>query len=315
MEEPILLDIGCGMNKYNKSWVGMDKSPDVDADIVWDAREIPWPFEDESVHQLRTSHFLEHLSASELIPFMNECWRVLKWSHLPKINGLDPGKMWHLVPHADCMSAKHDPTHKNFFVETNMKFFCGEYIAKYSLDYGIDCIFYEYHPPAIIVPEGRDPKYSTLIQFRLLKSLKHYDGWKDKFPFNKPKKARAETCNFVPRCEDPAWWKDESWKTKHNAAFSDKAKRIAKRAINAELEKIIKIKVDATRRYGDQAAPLGLKGLFADINRKHRRAERYMWDGIRDTSENIEDTLSDMAVYCILALMEIDERKIHGKDS
>jgi len=309
--KPILLDIGCGANKRNASWTGMDKSPDVNPDIVWDARDIPWPFRDESVDVIRSGHFLEHLSGEELIPIMNEQWRILKWCDGDKV-----GYVWHDVPRAGCLSAEQDPTHKNNLVETSMQFFCGEYIVEYNLDYGIKCAFWMLPKhPRVWVPHNRTADQCTMITFGMAKMREHFDKFKTKFPLNKAfAPYRVGSYNdTIPKVLYPDFWRNEHWQTPHNIQFSGKAKMLAKRAVNRELEKIVKIKVDASKRYGDDPAPLGLKGLFADINRKHKRAKRYMWEGIRDTSENIEDTLSDMAVYAILGLMELDERRKDGR--
>lgn len=67
------LDLGCGSFK-RPGFVGVDLSPR--ADIQWDIR---WglPFEDNSVTEIRSDHFFEHLQLSDLVDVLRECRRVL----------------------------------------------------------------------------------------------------------------------------------------------------------------------------------------------------------------------------------------------
>lgn len=71
--------------------------------------------------------------------------------------------------------------------------------------------------------------------------------------------------------------------------------------------KMVAIKQDATKRYGPEACfSLGSKGLYADINRKVQRIKRFVWDDKRETtSENVEDTLFDLAAYSLLMIMSL----------
>lgn len=72
-----------------------------DAEILTDLRQ-PWPWADNSVDEACSSHFLEHLTASERIHFANELYRVLK-----------PGAECHiLIPHWANASAYGDLTHQ-----------------------------------------------------------------------------------------------------------------------------------------------------------------------------------------------------------
>ena len=67
------LDFGCGSSK-RPGFIGRDLSPQ--ADIQWD---IQWglPFEDNSVVEIRSDHFFEHLELSMVVEVLNECRRVL----------------------------------------------------------------------------------------------------------------------------------------------------------------------------------------------------------------------------------------------
>jgi len=74
-------------------------------EILWDAKEgIPFP--DESVEEIRTSHFLEHLDNEQVPEFLYECMRVLKHK----------GKMINILPHASTPGA-YFLGHKTFWTE------------------------------------------------------------------------------------------------------------------------------------------------------------------------------------------------------
>jgi predicted SAM-dependent methyltransferase len=72
-DENVRLDLGCGSSK-KPCFVGLDFSPD--ADIQWDIR---WglPFDDNSVIEIRSDHFLEHLELPMVVEVLRECRRVL----------------------------------------------------------------------------------------------------------------------------------------------------------------------------------------------------------------------------------------------
>lgn len=69
----VRLDLGCGSSKI-PGFVGLDLS--LDADIQWDIR---WglPFDDNSVIEIRSDHFLEHLELPMIVEVLRECRRVL----------------------------------------------------------------------------------------------------------------------------------------------------------------------------------------------------------------------------------------------
>jgi len=69
----IKLDLGCG-SFSRPGFVGVDLNKE--ADLQWDIR---WglPFEDESINEIRSDHFFEHLELTEVIKAFSECKRVL----------------------------------------------------------------------------------------------------------------------------------------------------------------------------------------------------------------------------------------------
>lgn len=94
------LDLGCGKNK-RPDFIGVDQYQMEGVDQVVDLRK-KWPWEDNSVEEAHSSHFLEHLSGQERVHFMNELHRVLK-----------PGaKCTLIVPHWASHRAYGDFTHQ-----------------------------------------------------------------------------------------------------------------------------------------------------------------------------------------------------------
>lgn len=101
MEQQIKLDIGCGKHK-KEGHIGIDVIPFEGVDHVLNAGTERLPFEDGSVEEIHTSHFVEHLNAKERIHFVNEAARVLKQG----------GKMTIIVPHWASCRAYGDLTHQ-----------------------------------------------------------------------------------------------------------------------------------------------------------------------------------------------------------
>lgn len=99
--EVLKLDIGCGKNK-KEGFLGVDRLPFEGVDYQFNAGVDSWPFENDSVEEAHTSHFVEHLTALERIHFCNELYRVLK----------PGGKCALVVPHWSSCRAYGDPTHQ-----------------------------------------------------------------------------------------------------------------------------------------------------------------------------------------------------------
>ncbi len=70
----IKLELGSGAKYGSNGWVTVDLSG---SDINWDLRR-GIPLKNESVDIIYSSHLLEHIPYKNLIPFLNECSRVLK---------------------------------------------------------------------------------------------------------------------------------------------------------------------------------------------------------------------------------------------
>lgn len=99
--KPFLLDLGCGDRKEADHF-GIDVAKTSSTDYVTDLTKYPWPIDDGVVDGIYTSHFLEHLSGPDRVPFMNECYRILKVGATMKV----------IVPFWSSMRAVQDPFHK-----------------------------------------------------------------------------------------------------------------------------------------------------------------------------------------------------------
>ena len=97
-----VLDVGCGSAKYPNA-VGLDISPDTDADIVHDLDEFPYPIADGSFDQVLMQDVLEHVA--EPIRVLEELHRISR-----------PGARIHIrTPHYSSVLAYGDPTHRHYF--------------------------------------------------------------------------------------------------------------------------------------------------------------------------------------------------------
>jgi len=100
-QELLRLDLGCGDN-CKEGFTGVDNAKGCGAKIKHDLTVTPWPFESDSVDEVHSSHFLEHLTGPERILFMDELWRVMKVG----------AKATFQVPYAWSNRAIQDPTHQ-----------------------------------------------------------------------------------------------------------------------------------------------------------------------------------------------------------
>lgn len=135
-ETPTKIDLACGQNKQ-EGFHGVDISGDADQKV--DLLQFPWPFESDSVDELFSSHFVEHIphdipghDNDGLVLFMEECFRILK----------DGGKLRIVHPHASSARAFQDPYHRRFIPETTWWYFNREWRQNTGLDhYPIHCDF------------------------------------------------------------------------------------------------------------------------------------------------------------------------------
>lgn len=77
------LDIGCGNNRFSDTVLAMDVNPNADAEVIWDCRDLPYPFKDGAFDFVVSSHCLEDFAPEDIQNVFNEWMRILKvGSHL-----------------------------------------------------------------------------------------------------------------------------------------------------------------------------------------------------------------------------------------
>jgi ubiquinone/menaquinone biosynthesis C-methylase UbiE len=123
MEKEIKLNLGSGLRPLYE-YVNIDKSDKAKCDLILDLEEGNLPYNDNSVCVIEATHVLEHIK--NIIPLMNECYRVLKRG----------GRMYITVPQNEGMWA--DPTHVRAFSRLSFRYFCG---YAFNEVYEIKCRF------------------------------------------------------------------------------------------------------------------------------------------------------------------------------
>lgn len=105
------LNIGCGRAPLPKEdgWINCDLYHGEGVDQVFDCQGR-WPFPDESVQMVYSSHTLEHLSNP--MAFFDEAWRVL----------VPNGQIQCNLPYGWCNAAWWDPTHLRPYMQENFAF-------------------------------------------------------------------------------------------------------------------------------------------------------------------------------------------------
>ena len=109
-----VLDLGCGQSKIGADYlknqmqidateiIGVDFVEGDGIDVVHNLTKFPYPFEDNSVDAIFSSHFVEHLDGHERAKFYDECYRIL----------VPGGKMRVIHPYYKSTRAVQDFTHK-----------------------------------------------------------------------------------------------------------------------------------------------------------------------------------------------------------
>ena len=120
LKTPIKLDIGCGGNK-KAGFVGVDQYAMPGVDHVFRIGGEKWPFEDNSVDEAHSSHFLEHLTnlngKFERVKFFNELHRVM----------IAGAKCTLIFPHWASNRFYGDPTHCEPFSEMGFYYLSREW--------------------------------------------------------------------------------------------------------------------------------------------------------------------------------------------
>ena len=116
------LNIGCG-SQHRDGFINIDGRPLIGVDIVRDVLR-GLPFDDDSVDEIYSENFLEHLPQGECIWMMNEMHRIMKPGGMAK----------HVVPIAGSTNFFQDPTHTAHWVQETFTYFTMGHIR--NLYYG-----------------------------------------------------------------------------------------------------------------------------------------------------------------------------------
>ena len=142
---PIRLDIGCGKAK-KEGFIGIDAIAFDGVDHVMNAGTDKLPYKDGTVEEIHTSHFIEHLTASERIHFVNEAYRVL----------VKDGKVTIITPHWASARAYGDMTHQwppvsefwFYYLDKNWRAVNAPHNDKYTCDFNATW-GYSLHPSVL----------------------------------------------------------------------------------------------------------------------------------------------------------------------
>lgn len=105
------LHLGCGAT-HKKGYINIDSTPLPSVDLVRDVLR-GLPFDDESVDEIYSENFLEHVPQTEVIWIMNEMHRVMKSGCISH----------HLIPEAGTTLFFQDPTHLSHWCFATFTYF------------------------------------------------------------------------------------------------------------------------------------------------------------------------------------------------
>lgn len=109
--QPVKVNLGCG-RKYYEGYLNCDVNRQVKADRYFDLETFPYPLEPGFADEIFMDQVLEHLE--DIPQVMDELHRILKPGGVLKVR----------VPYAKSDWAFQDPTHKHFFTENTLSYFC-----------------------------------------------------------------------------------------------------------------------------------------------------------------------------------------------
>ncbi len=129
------IDLGCGPFKKD-GYTGIDsfdwsKRYKEGEFVLGHIPEVFSEFSDNSVEEVRASHFIEHIPQSQVIETFNEIYRILVTGGIFEIN----------VPPTAGRGAFCDPTHVSFWNDLSFRYYDMSWCADLSKSYGINCNF------------------------------------------------------------------------------------------------------------------------------------------------------------------------------
>lgn len=171
----VILDLGCGPRKRNKNWIGIDLLDYEGVDIVGDVYEIIGKFPPDSVDEVHSYHFFEHIPDVALL--LKELQRVLKEGGLIEI----------VVPHFSNPYYYSDYTHKNFFGLYSLSYLVSDNIFKRKvpqyqrqLDLKLESVYLRFTSPFGITRLIRFFYQLVFNSFNIMKEI-YEDSWSNTF--------------------------------------------------------------------------------------------------------------------------------------
>jgi len=129
------LDIGCGLNKKS-DFTGIDifdySNIYINEFICGSVPEVLKNFADNSIEEIYTSHFIEHIPQDRVIETFNEIYRIIKVGGLFEI----------FVPPTTGRGAFCDPNHRSYWNDLSFRYYDKSWEGYWlSESYGIKCNF------------------------------------------------------------------------------------------------------------------------------------------------------------------------------
>jgi predicted SAM-dependent methyltransferase len=87
----VKVNLGCGPWKLD-GWINVDIEPSYKPELLHDLRK-PLPWGNETVDYIHMEHFFEHIPQTDGLKLLFECYRVMKWGGVIRINGPDLEKL------------------------------------------------------------------------------------------------------------------------------------------------------------------------------------------------------------------------------
>lgn len=108
------LNLGAGHKKY-PGYLNVDAAAAANPDLVWDLERTPWPWEENSVSEIRLEHVLEHLgeTTTSYLAIWKEIYRVCR----------DGAEIFIMVPHWTHDNFFGDPTHVRAVTPQSLQLF------------------------------------------------------------------------------------------------------------------------------------------------------------------------------------------------
>lgn len=89
------LNLGCGTDKIS-GYANIDIRPEVDPDMIMDLNKTPYPFDTNSIDEIKAKDFIEHFSFRRTKAIVSEWFRILKQG----------GKMYIQCPDLEAITTK-----------------------------------------------------------------------------------------------------------------------------------------------------------------------------------------------------------------